>query len=240
MKHALAILALALAACDTGPEPPAPPKPTAAPDSSASPIAPDREAGDQTAVYRVNPEESRADIIVRRGGQFEKMGHDHVITAHGIDGHVLLAQEGATGSRADLVVELGELTVDEAAARKEYQLATEPSDRDIARTGDNMHEKVLETERWPEARVAIGIIDQTETSARCEVTLQVKDRQHTFPIEVSLDYDDSDFRASGQFDLLQSDLGIEPFGVLGGMLSVRDRLEISFRIRATRVERIEP
>lgn len=240
MKLGIAVLALALAACDAGPEPPAPPEPAAAPDASALPIAPDREAGDQTAVYRVNPEESRADIIVRRGGQLEKMGHDHVITAHGIDGYVLLAQEGTTGSRADLVVELGALTVDEAAAREKYELATEPSDRDIARTGKNMREKVLETERWPEVRVAIGIIGQTETTARCEVTLQVKDRQHTLPVDVSLDYDDSDFRASGQFDLLQSDLGIEPFSVLGGMMSVRDRLEISFRIRATRVERIEP
>jgi hypothetical protein len=72
------------------------------------------------------------------------------------------------------------------------------------------------------------------------VTLQVKDRQHTFPVDVQLEYDDSDFQASGQFDLLQTDLGIEPFSVLGGMLSVRDQLEISFRIRATRVERIEP
>jgi len=240
MKLGIAILALSLVVCDAGTESPVPPDPRAAPDSSDVPVAPYREAADRAAVYRVNLEESRVDIIVRRGGRFEKLGHDHVITAHGIDGYVLLAQDGTPSSRADLVVELGALTVDEAAARTEFDLATEPSDRDIARTGENMHEKVLETERWPKARVAIGIIDQTETSARCEVTLQVKDRQHSFPVDVQLEYDDSEFRARGQFDLLQTDLGIKPFSVLGGMLSVRDQLEISFRIRATRVERIEP
>lgn len=40
---------------------------------------------------------------------------------------------------------------------------------------------------------------------------------------------------SGSFAINQSDFGIEPFSVLGGALTVQDRVDLSFAIRGARI-----
>lgn len=232
MRAAWYLAALVLASCAAPVRQEAPPAPV------ELPLDAYREALGTAAVFEVEPERSRIDIVVRRGGPLQRMGHDHVITARAVRGYAMLAEPGKGDSRADLLIDLQPLAVDEADARAVYGLETEPSESDIAGTARNLQEKVLESARWPQARVAIVRLEQNANLARCEVTIQIRGKSHTLPVDVLLYSDDAGLRARGVFDLLQSDLGIKPFSLLGGALSVRDRLEISFRVEASRVRRI--
>lgn len=235
MRLASCLAVSALAACT------APPLPTPTPDLPTHPT-------DQLAVhdgldrgraYLLETGESRADIVVRRAGALQRFGHDHVITAADITGLVLVGSDDASASWADLTVNLGSLTVDDPGARSVYGLDTEPNASDIDGTTENLRTKVLETARWPAARVEVQVTAQDAGSARCIVTLTVRGRSHRFPVDVLLEEDDVRFRARGLFAINQTALGIEPFSILGGALAVRDRIEISFRIEASRIDALE-
>jgi polyisoprenoid-binding protein YceI len=228
----LAALAVLLASCAAAPEQPAPGV------TEGLPLQIYRDALGSAPVYRVDAEASRIDVIVRRDGQLRRFGHDHVVTARGIDGYLMQANAAGAGSRADLRVDLTRVAVDESPARTVYGLETEPTADDIAGTAENLHDKVLETRSWPEARIAVSVLEQAADSAQCEVQLNLKGVERTFPVEVLIDSDGDILRARGMFDIRQSDFGIEPFSLLGGALAVRDRLEIAFWIGARRVDHI--
>ena len=83
--------------------------------------------------------ESLVVIEVRRAGSLARLGHDHVVASHDVNGYVA-PQEG----RADLYVPLARLAVDEAALRAEAGFDTQPTESDIGGTRANMLEKVLE------------------------------------------------------------------------------------------------
>lgn len=189
-----------------------------------------------SAVYQIIPDRSRIEILVRRGGRFEHLGHDHVISARGITGYALLDAQQPLASRADLSIDLNSLVVDEPELRKVYRLDTQPSEADIRGTAENMSNRVLETGNWPHALVHVAALETTEGMTRCEVSLTLKGVTRTFPATLVVNEDDKLLIVRGSFDLKQTDYGIEPFSVLGGAISIRDRLEITYRLEAVRLQ----
>ncbi|MEJ8567491.1 YceI family protein [Elongatibacter sediminis] len=234
----LLLIATAATAC-TAPEPTKPPVP-----GSDTPawidLAPYRQGLDAGEVYRVVPERSRTDIVVRRGGALQRLGHDHVVTLRKIDGYVRHVPGSSRESRADLVIELVSAEVDETAARSVWGLDTSPGAEDIERTRSNLLERVLETDRWPLARIELIVLSTDAESVEAAATLYIKGQAHRFPVTALLVPEDGRLRAVGAFALRQSDLGIEPFSVLGGALRVADRVEIAFQIEADRISRLDP
>src|SRR5690349_17098835 len=74
----------------------------------------EQEAAQGRAVLRVDPAASLVVLTVRRGGSLARLGHDHVVASHTVQGYV------APGAkRADLYVTLADLAVDEPALRTE-------------------------------------------------------------------------------------------------------------------------
>lgn len=187
-------------------------------------------------VYQIVPERSRAEILVQRGGRLARLGHDHVISAREITGYALLDAEQPLASRADLAIDLNALVVDAPELRLVYQLYTEPSEADIRGTSANMFTHVLDTEAWPQVFVHVGALETTEGVTQCEVTLTLKGVTRTFPASVIVHQDDDLLRVRGSFDLDQTDYGIEPFSVLGGAISIRDRVEITYRLEAAKLQ----
>ena len=219
-----------LAACSTTqpvPEPPA--------TSQEIPAEIYLNAAATSAVYQVVPERSRAEILVHRAGRLQRLGHDHVILAPGIAGYALLDAERPQASRADLAIDLNALMVDAPELRAVYQLETHPSESDIQGTTKNMSEHVLQTATWPEAFVQVMGIESLEGETRCTASLTLKGTTKSFPTTIIVHRDEDVLSVRGSFDLNQSDYGIKPFSVLGGALSVQDRVEISYRLEATRM-----
>jgi polyisoprenoid-binding protein YceI len=66
-----------------------------------------------------------------------------------------------------------------------------------------------------------------------EVTITLHGVSRKQTINLNLDRDGSEkLVVKGDFSLLQSDFGIQPFSLLNGLLSVKDRLEISVELEA--------
>jgi len=215
-----------LAACATTVEPP----PAASGQPAGFPAADYQEIKARGApVYRVDPARSLVVIVVRRGGRLTQFGHDHVVASHDVGGYV-----APEAGRADLYVPLEALVVDEPALRSEIGLDTQPSAADIAGTRRNMLDKVLETDRFPYATVAVRGRLPDGASPSLPVTLSLHGVARV--VEAPLQYRSSgdDLTATGSLAIDQSQFGLVPFSILGGAVAVQDRVDISFRIVATR------
>ena len=184
-------------------------------------------------VYRIDPIASELLVYVHRDGPLARLGHDHVIASHDVTGYVLWS-DASDVARADLEIPLVTLTVDEAEFRAAAGFETMPSDDDVAGTRANMLVS-LEASAFPVIQVFVSHRDDaSDASMRVEITLHGVTR--SFPVTVDLERGADWLRVSGTFDVLQSDFGIRPYSVFGGALSVRDRLEVQFRLEGRRMD----
>jgi hypothetical protein len=218
----IALLAL-LAAC--------PSRVREAPESGLPALPPPDLSG--ATVYRVSST-SEAHVLVFRGGALARLGHNHVMTSRSIVGRVWLhSQLGRSGF--ELTFPVDGLIVDDPdvrrAAGSDFPPEIPQADRDGTRR-NMLRTEVLDGERYPmvtlrSARVAGALPTPTIT---VRVTLKTVSREIDVPATVTVN--GTRLSASGEFDLLQSDFGIEPFSIGLGALSVQDRLHVRFNVVA--------
>jgi hypothetical protein len=194
-------------------------------DTAAFPVAHYHQArarGEQ--VLQVDAAQSLLMLEVRRAGVLARFGHDHVVASHTVKGYVLPAE-----GRADLMIRLDELTVDEASLRAQAGFDTQPSADDIAGTRRNMLSKVLESDRYPYALVHI---ERKESAANLQVAITLHGQARSYQVPATIERTKDGMAVSGSMQFNQSDFGIRPYAVLNGALSVQDRLDLRFRIVA--------
>ncbi|HEX2604635.1 MAG TPA: YceI family protein [Oxalicibacterium sp.] len=175
-------------------------------------------------VLHVDASQSLVAIEVRRAGALARFGHDHVVASHDIKGDVS-PQEG----RADLLIRLDQLTVDEAGLRAQAGFDTQPTPEDIAGTRHNMLAKVLEADRYPYALVRIERLGKTDT---LRVAITLHGQTQTYQVPATIESTADRMMVSGTMHFNQSDFGIVPYSVLNGALRVQDGLDLRFRIDA--------
>ena len=223
---------LALSSC-TGPTiiqapatAPAQPSSSVAPPSSADPFAAfeqARSAGQE--VLAIDHVKSVVAITVRRGGTLARLGHDHVIASHALDGYVAPGMQ-----KAVLRFKLSEMAVDEAPLRAQAGLPPPPSADAIFATRRNMLEHVLEAEKYPWLLVQAEQAPGNPALLNADITLHGQTRRYSVP--VTLERKDGALRATGAFNVKQTDFGIKPFSVMGGAMVVQDQVELRFDISA--------
>ncbi len=186
------------------------------------------------AVYRIDREHSVAWVVVRRGGPLARLGHDHVVASHALEGRVLWPAPAKDG-RADVRVDLRALVVDEPALRRRLGLG-EPLDSEaVAGTASNMHEKVLESARHPYLGLRLRQVSAAAMAGgRVEGRLTLHGVTRPVVLEVQAHREEDVLRLSGRFGIRQTGFGITPFSILGGALRVQDSLEGGFEITAHR------
>jgi hypothetical protein len=216
-------------------------KPTApeAPATTDTPPWPGRAfsaPGDDRRLFRLDPDSSRIDIVVRRDGPLARFGHDHVIVARNMEGHAADRPDGQ-GRVARLRLPVAAFEVDPAAARERYALDTEPDAADIAATRNNLMERVLQASNWPHIDVDVRNAWAMGEERGAEVALWVKGRPYTISPAFRGLEKAGGLHLSGFLEIEQTALGITPFSALGGGLRVADTLEIhyelSFRVKKT-------
>lgn len=222
------ILTLAGGACQ--------PRPAAAPELGAQPsVRPwppyDYSAAvDRTSVYRLDPESTQIDVLVRPDGPLARFGHDHVIVVRDAEGFLLLAEpEG--GSRADLRFAVGRLGVDEPEARRRHGLDAGPDPADVAGTRDNLFQHVLDAEAWPWVTVSLSAFSRVDEHWSAEVAIDINGKTYRARQPFRLRFDAALPVVEGYLVLRQTELGLQPFAALGGGLRVADPLEIHFRLQ---------
>ena len=206
------------------------PKDPASDRAEGEPLAwpPTAQAGNSTAVYRVDPDESELRVLVAPAGSLARLGHRHVVGGPVVSGALQLGESVFS----DLKLDVGALQVDPVEWRADE--GWEPLDEDaIQGTRRNLlGEGVLDAERFP--HIEIRSVRVTGPEWQPDVTFRVRVRgivsEHEIPVGVHRSPDR--ITLTGSFDVDQTALGMTPFSAAGGALRVADTLRVRFRIVA--------
>ncbi len=241
------VLALALAGC--GSAPPAPP-------ASAAPARPgggavETNASEEAAsacpgwlaaqrrgegrLYRVDAAASQVRIHVFRAGRLAKAGHNHVLGVERLEGQVFVPADGIAGAGLELGFRLEDLAIDKPEWRAALgpEFASVPSASDIAGTRANLL-KTVDGDRFP----AISMRSTAVAGAFPVLALKLAVRWHgqsrefDVPVRVARPAGEAALRAQGALVLRQSDFGIAPLSILGGLLAVQDELTVEVDVAA--------
>lgn len=157
-------------------------------------------------------------ILVFRGGTAARLGHNHVLSA--TDLRVDWPAAGPV-----LSFRLDALAIDPPALRVVLGPAFASAVDDEARAGTRANLlKALDAAAHPE--IVVRTLQQLGEGGRraveAEITLHGVTRRQWFVAAVE------GLRARGEVVIRQSDFGIQPFTVLGGLLAVQDALVVQF------------
>lgn len=228
----LFLASLLLGSC-TAPPPaqsPAPIAPQTATDLESRYVALGRSGG---RLYRIDPQTSTIRLYVYRGGKLAKLGHNHILSAPRFTGYVHLPDSNANMARFDLEFRLDELEIDAPAIRSTLgeAYASPMSPEDIEGTRKHMlGDDNMQADRYPFVRLSSGRIvgEPPRLAAVINVEMHGQQRDMQIPLDVAIQPDR--LTAAGSFVLRQSDFGIKPYSVAGGLLAVQDDVVAEFRL----------
>jgi hypothetical protein len=189
-------------------------------------------------VFALDAARSSVRIYAFRGGKAAQYGHNHVLSAPAFDGFFYLAPAGALESRFDLAFRLDQLLVDQSEHRAATggSFASAVSASATESTRDNMlGEFGLQATQYPWVRISSLQIagEDPKFAARIQVELHGQTRTLWVPLQVS--GLPERLLVQGAAVLLQTDFGLKPFSVLGGLLSVQDPLVVEFSLQGAPV-----
>lgn len=184
-------------------------------------------------VFGLDPGRSRVRILVFRGGRAAKLGHNHVLSAPRFSGFFALAGAAGQPAQFDLEFRLDELSLDAVPERAALGGAFSPAidPEDIERTREHMlGEAGLQAGRFAFVRVhSLQVIGEYPRFA-AQVRIDLHGRSHTDWVALRVEGTPADPRVSGSLVLLQSDFGVQPYSVLGGLLAVQDAVVVEFEL----------
>ncbi|MBB3194038.1 YceI family protein [Roseateles terrae] len=195
-------------------------------------------------LYAFDPARSTLRILVYRGGRLASLGHNHVIAAeqHAV-GQVYLPRDGLATAGAELSFRLDQLVLDAPAWRTAMgsDFAKILSEADIAGTRANML-KGLDAEQFPVVTAVTRTVEGgwPRLVLRLDVTLHGETRTLDMPVEAVRPEGEGPLKARGRLVLRQTDFGIQPFTVLGGLLAIQDPLTIEVDLSARPATACQP
>jgi polyisoprenoid-binding protein YceI len=241
-----ACFALWLCACQA---PPAKPDVSATADASiAAATIPDDEtlgaeyrrlAATGGKVYVMDPAASALRIYVYRGGLAARSGHNHVISAPRFLAYAHVPGEEPAQARFDLTLPLHDLVVDDPQLRAKIggNFAGERSESDISGTRRNMlGPRGLDADQYPVVHLKSVSIAGDWPMLLADVTVTLHGVRQVVPVVLHVEHDATSISASGSLFLRQSDFGIQPFSLFGGVLSVQDVVVMDFLLTGTLME----
>ncbi|WP_235531909.1 MULTISPECIES: YceI family protein [unclassified Roseateles] len=159
-------------------------------------------------------------ILVFRGGTAARLGHNHVLRTGD-----LRVDWPAAGPM--LSFRLDALEIDPQALRERLGPAFASTVDNEARAGTRANLlKALDAAAHPEVVVrTLQLLGEGgQRVVEAEITLHGATRRQWFVVEIAAK------RARGEVVIRQSDFGIQPFTVLGGLLAVQDALVVQFEL----------
>lgn len=187
-------------------------------------------------VFTLDPKASIVNIFAFRAGRAASKGHNHVLSAPQFAGFVYVPSGTLAGSRFDLEFRLDQLVIDDPQYRSKLgsAFATNPTSEDIRSTKDHMlGERNLQADRYPFVVIhSLAIAGEVpKLAARIEIELHGQKREMWVPLDVEGLPDQ--LVVTGSFVLRQSDFGIAPYSIFGGLLAVQDEMVIEFKLVGT-------
>jgi polyisoprenoid-binding protein YceI len=176
--------------------------------------------GSVAAETPIDIEHSTIRIHVGKAGMLSAAGHEHWVSAPIADGKM----EEATPAQISFHVDARKLKVEE-----DQTLSAEKQ----AEVQHTMQTQVLESEQYPEITFHSTSIQQIGNSAwRVQGSLTLHGQTRPITTEVQKQQE----AYVGHCQIKQTDFGIQPVRVGGGIVKVRDQLDIEFSVVAARAD----
>lgn len=226
----LLVLCLGLTACPRPVQPPAPAPSVPAPTEPPSPS----ERG--ATLYEIDPRASVVHIHVFRGGTFARLGHNHVVSSKSVTGRVWMRQQFSR-SGFELSFPVAGLIVDDPEARRaagsDFPPGIAAADKEGTRR-NMLREEVLDAQNYPKVTVKSAAVAGSMPAPDMTASITIKDATREVMVPARIEINGAKLTARGEFNIRQSDFGIEPFSVALGALQVQDELRIRFDLTAVR------
>lgn len=179
------------------------------------------------------PAQSQVRMYVFRAGRAAQLGHNHVLSAPAFEGFFYLSDSGLAESHFGLEIRLDQLVFDLPAHRAALgpAFAAVLSEAAIAATRENMlGPNNMQAEQFPTVRIrSLGISGEApKLWARLSVEMHGQTRAMDVPLKVT--GLPQSLQVSGSLVLRQSDYGVQPFSVMGGLLAVQDGVLVEFSL----------
>ncbi|MBV9924528.1 MAG: YceI family protein [Acidobacteria bacterium] len=189
--------------------------------------APGRQAA---AVYRLDPARSKFMIRAFAGGVLWFKGHDHFVRARDFNGEARLTPGSVAPASLTLEVRAASLAETREVFTEQQKKIIDGELRDI----------VLQPDKYPD--ITFRSTDVTveprggvfRVKLGGDLTLRGITRHVSIPAEVTLE--GQDLRARGEFSIKRGDFKVPATSAFHGTVRVRDTLQVSFDIVATKTE----
>jgi polyisoprenoid-binding protein YceI len=192
--------------------------------------APARPAG--ATEYRLDAAGSQLWLYLHPAGPMIKLGHSHVISTHALQGAVWIPAQ-LEHSACEFELPVAAFEVDDpqerSAAGGEF---AEPLDEE-ARAGTREHmlgDRQLDAAHYPLLTLRCQQVSVLPDGLLLQLVLTVRDHDARLAVPVHWQRDGCTLQASGEFTFRQTDLGIEPFSLLLGVLRVEDEIRARFQL----------
>ena len=166
------------------------------------------------AVRQIDTEQSMFTIHVGKAGLFSAAGHEHEVRARFARG----SMDAGSSPHIEFVVDARTLTV-----MPDADLSPDKQ----AEVQQTMHTKVLESEKYPEISfrsTSIRPVGEHKWAVVGYLTLHNQTRL------IRVEAQESNGSYTGTSRIKQTDFGIEPVTVGGGLVKVKDELKIEFLV----------
>jgi len=184
-------------------------------------------------VVTLDPHASAVRIHVFRSGAAARLGHNHVLSAPQFAGLLYLPAEEIAKARFDMEFRLDQLEID----RPEYRSALGSafssvlSPDQIQGTREHMLGiNSMQADRYPLVRIhslqITGELPKIAAQVRVEIHGQTRDTWVPLMVEALPDH----LSVSGALVIKQTDYGIQPYSILGGLLAVKDEIFVDFKL----------
>lgn len=234
-----AFVVVSTSSCTTDRAPAVPAQP------AASAPAPDLDqfyghiGADAGQVFALDPATSKVRIFVFRDGRAARLGHNHVLSAPRFKGFALRAAGDVARSRFDLEFRLDELEFDlpEHRAGLGAAFASVLSADAIAGTKEHMlGASNMQADRFPFVRIRSVAIRGEAPRYAAELAVEMHGQVRDMWVALEERGLPDRLEVSGSFVLRQTDFGIQPYSVAGGLLAVRDEVVVDFVLEGKPVE----
>jgi hypothetical protein len=184
-------------------------------------------------VFTLAPKDSVVRIYAFRAGRAARLGHNHVVSAPHFTGFFHLPTGGPANSRFDLVFRLDQLEIDDPASRFNLGAAFSAvlSPEDIASTREHLlGADNLQADQFPFVRIHSLQISGEAPKFAAKVQIEMHGQKQEVWIPLDVEGLPDRLSVSGSFVLRQTDFGVQPYSLLGGLFSVQNEVVLDFKL----------
>jgi len=180
--------------------------------------------------------DSSLEVRIYRDGPMQQLGHNHLISSAALTGVVEL-REPRAASGFKLELPLDSLVVDDPGARAragaDFAAPVPAKDRDGTKR-NMLGTAVLDAARQAVLSLSADGLKGGPVNYDARVRIGLRGEERVVAVPVSVEFAGDRMRIHASLRLRHADLGLKPFTVALGALSVRDDIGIDCRLEARR------